>query len=129
MFRCLQSLPTARPSGTVQSRCQHRATWPRALKDQLALSEAISRGRHERVFASFVGSLISDAESEKRTCIVPWDRDNRLLRNEILARGLGVFELRAIGQSLRRWYVKKICTARHMCGEAGATQRRDKFFQ
>ncbi len=50
---------------------------------------------HEGVFGFFVGGFVGGAEAEEGAGVVPGDGADRLLGDEVLAGGFGVFEVDA----------------------------------
>src|SRR5436190_23587776 len=83
--------------------------WPNKRRANELLARRVSKHRldvfeplfgfcHEGVFGSFVRCFVGGAEAEEGAGIVPRDGADRLLGDEVLAGGFGVFEIDAGAQ-------------------------------
>jgi hypothetical protein len=60
------------------------------LKHRADLLQAIERQLHQRVFGRFVRRFVGHAETQERARVVPWHGDDRMIVDQVLARGFGV---------------------------------------
>ena len=72
-------------------------------KHRLDVLEPLFGFGHEGVFGFFVGGFVGGAEAEEGAGVVPGDGADRLLGDEVLAGGFGVFEIDAAAAGGRRW--------------------------
>ena len=105
------------------------------LEHRLDVFEPLLGFGHEGVFGFFVGGFVGGAEAEEGAGIVPGDGADRLLGDEVLAGGFGVFEVdaaaagAAVGEGFGRRRVEEVGAAGHFAFEAAAAERGDEFFE
>ena len=98
-------------------------------ENQPDLFQTLLRAGHQGVFGRFAGRLVGDREPQVGPCVIPGDRRDRVLGDQVLAGRFGGLEGWPVLDALGAPRVEEVGAAGDLAVEAAAAERLDQLPQ